>query len=217
MRRRGALLRATGVAALCLAELSTCPNLCGAVDVASVPVAGTGSEVVRERYEELSYPAQDDVKTMWTFIKDGPGWLTSFTHAAWGSAEEFDFCDRDAPLRILLPGCGTGNALVQAIAGTLAATKYCPPDRPPWEIVCMDLSSASLSVACQKAAMLGMDPDDSPHVSFVRKDLLLLDPAVDGVFDLISSTGVLHHLEDPVAGFRALQGVLRRGGAMEIM
>jgi SAM-dependent methyltransferase len=213
MRCCGTLLRAASVAALVCSYIM---RPCIAVDVASVDVAGTASDVVRERYEELSYPTQDDVKAMWAYIKDGPGWLSAFARAAWGSPEQFDFCALDAPLRVLLPGCGTGNALVQTIAGVLVATADCP-EEPRWEAVCMDLSSASLSVARQKAAMLGLDPDESPHVSFVRKDLLLLDPAVDGVYDLISSTGVLHHLEDPAAGFRALQGVLRRGGAMEIM
>lgn len=172
------------------------------------------SDVVRQRYEELPYPRHDDVKAMWVYIKDGPGWISTFARNAWGGAERFDFCDASAPPRILLPGCGTGNAMVQATVGVLAATANCP-NEPAWEVVCMDLSSTSLAVARQKAAMLGFD-DDS-HVLFVQKDLLQLDPTVDGVFDLISSTGVLHHLEDPPAGFRALQRVLRRGGAMEIM
>ena len=58
-----------------------------AVKVNSVAVEGTASVVVRERYEELSYPTQDDVKAMWAYILDGPGWLNTFCRAAWGGAE----------------------------------------------------------------------------------------------------------------------------------
>src|SRR5581483_9876672 len=35
-------------------------------------------------------------------------------------------------------------------------------------------------------------------------------------FDLIDSHGVLHHMADPLAGWRALLGVLRPGGIMAI-
>ena len=40
---------------------------------------------------------------------------------------------------------------------------------------------------------------------------------VDGMFDLVSTHGVLHHLADPSAGFRAVQGVMRVGAAMDCM
>jgi SAM-dependent methyltransferase len=36
-------------------------------------------------------------------------------------------------------------------------------------------------------------------------------------FDLVVSTGVLHHMPDPVAGMKALAGCLRRDGAMAVM
>ena len=58
-----------------------------AVKVSSVEIEGTASAVVRERYEELSYPTQDDVKAMWAYITDGPGWLNTFSTAAWGGVE----------------------------------------------------------------------------------------------------------------------------------
>ena len=37
---------------------------------------------------------------------------------------------------------------------------------------------------------------------------------MDRRFDLIESAGVLHHLADPVAGWRVLGGLLRPGGLM---
>src|SRR5262249_62235213 len=40
---------------------------------------------------------------------------------------------------------------------------------------------------------------------------------LDEDFDLIISTGVLHHLADPEAGLRALRSVLRPKGAMYLM
>ena len=36
-------------------------------------------------------------------------------------------------------------------------------------------------------------------------------------FDLIVSTGVLHHLADPLAGMKALADCLRRDGALGVM
>src|SRR6202012_5190076 len=42
-------------------------------------------------------------------------------------------------------------------------------------------------------------------------------PTLGEVFDLIVSTGVLHHIADPLAGMKALATCLRRDGVLSVM
>jgi SAM-dependent methyltransferase len=42
-------------------------------------------------------------------------------------------------------------------------------------------------------------------------------PTLRREFDLVVSTGVLHHMADPPAGLKALAGCLRPGGVMALM
>jgi SAM-dependent methyltransferase len=75
-------------------------------------------------------------------------------------------------------------------------------------VVGLDLSRAVDAAA----ALL----EDDPRVFLVQGDLTRppLDPEGAGVFDLVYSIGVLHHLPDPHAGFRALLPLVRPGGAI---
>ncbi|HEY5701804.1 MAG TPA: class I SAM-dependent methyltransferase, partial [Gammaproteobacteria bacterium] len=79
-------------------------------------------------------------------------------------------------------------------------------------LVYIDISEASLEIARGRAQVRGLNNVDWHHGS-------LLDlPKMDlGPFDLISCTGVLHHLPDPDAGLRALNSVLAPDGAMSLM
>jgi tRNA (mo5U34)-methyltransferase len=47
------------------------------------------------------------------------------------------------------------------------------------------------------------------NVSFGVRDLFVLDPAQDGVYDLTLFLGIFYHLEDPVRGFRAVRALTR--------
>jgi SAM-dependent methyltransferase len=100
---------------------------------------------------------------------------------------------------ILVAGCGTGREAVDAALIFPAA-----------RVDAIDLSRASLAYAIRKAAELRV-----ANVFFQQADIL--DVARLGTsFDLIVSSGVLHHMRDPVAGLRALLGVLAPGGALKI-
>lgn len=111
--------------------------------------------------------------------------------------------DRDAlppaPLRMLVAGCGTGFEPIDfaRIDPTLAITA-------------LDLSRASLAYGRRMGATLGVT-----NVHFVQGDILDL-PASGERFDLISSTGVLHHMERPADGLAALRDVLAPGGVLRI-
>ena len=101
--------------------------------------------------------------------------------------------------RVLDAGCGTGrHAYLAARFGAR-------------EVVALDLSGAV------EAARVNLRELDDVHV--VQGDLLRLPlrtAARGGGFDLIYSIGVLHHLPDPHAGFRALLPYLRPGGTIAV-
>tara|TARA_R110001592_G_scaffold20926_23_gene84863 strand:- start:1263 stop:2624 length:1362 start_codon:yes stop_codon:yes gene_type:complete len=101
--------------------------------------------------------------------------------------------------RHLVAGCGTGFGLCAT------ALRY-----PKAAITALDLSRASLSYAKGKARALGLK-----NITFYQADILNLD-ALEGTFDVIESSGVLHHMDDPVQGWRCLLHKLKPDGRMHI-
>ena len=74
----------------------------------------------------------------------------------------------------------------------------------------VDLSRRSLSYAKRMAQDLRVR-----NIAFYQGDILALD-RIPNRFDLIESSGVLHHLADPILGWRKLQGLLRPDGLMRL-
>lgn len=81
---------------------------------------------------------------------------------------------------------------------------------PSLAITAMDLSRASLAHGMRVAEDLGLT-----QIRFVQGDILKLDP-VQGPFDVITSTGVIHHMARPEDGLARLAGVLRPGGVVRL-
>ena len=77
-------------------------------------------------------------------------------------------------------------------------------------ILAIDLSRASLAYAVRKTRELGIS-----GIEHAQADILQF-PHCERRFDLIESIGVLHHLAEPVQGWRALLSLLRPGGFMRI-
>jgi|SRR6185369_8041140 len=101
--------------------------------------------------------------------------------------------------KILIAGCGTFAPYPWAVAN---------PDTP---ITALDLSERSLKRARRHCLLHGRR-----NVVYRCGDLS--DPAViDGKFGVVDSFGVLHHLADPPAGLKTLEGLLVKGGIMRIM
>jgi SAM-dependent methyltransferase len=100
---------------------------------------------------------------------------------------------------ILVAGCGTGHELLNL------AVHY-----PEARVLGLDLSAPSLAYGKQKAIEFGVE-----NVEFMRADILDTG-SLDRQFDLVSCAGVLHHMEDPVEGWRKLLACLKPDGYMKI-
>jgi SAM-dependent methyltransferase len=98
--------------------------------------------------------------------------------------------------RILDAGCGTGQRLLAVARAFPHAT-----------CVGVDMTVASLDIARRLA-----DRHRLTNVRFERADLL--DLHLVECFDLIVSTGVIHHLADPAAGLRQLVSRLADDGVI---
>jgi SAM-dependent methyltransferase len=104
-----------------------------------------------------------------------------------------------AGIDILVAGCGTGRHPIEV------ARKYRDA-----RVLAVDLSLASLCYAKRKtpAAL-------ASRIEYAQADILKLG-SINRTFDLIEVSGVLHHLADPLAGWRVLLSLLRSGGFMHV-
>ena len=100
---------------------------------------------------------------------------------------------------ILIAGCGTGQNSI----GTASSFANC-------KVTAVDLSCASLAYAQRKTNELGIT-----NIEYLQADILNLGE-LDQEFDIIESSGVLHHMDDPMAGWRVLVDLLKIGGLMKI-
>ena len=101
--------------------------------------------------------------------------------------------------KILIAGCGTGQHSI----GTAAKFKGS-------NVLAIDLSLSSLSYAKRQTEALGIE-----NIDYMQADILNLGK-LNRQFDIVESAGVLHHMDDPVAGWRVLTDCLKPGGLMRI-
>ena len=79
-----------------------------------------------------------------------------------------------------------------------AFNRNCLSFCPNSAVTAVDLSRASLAYAQRKTSELGIT-----NVKYLQADILNLGELGQG-FDIIESAGVLHHMNDPMAGWRVL-------------
>ena len=80
-------------------------------------------------------------------------------------------------------------------------------------MLAVDISAGALAVARERTSRSGA----AGQVAALRiEQRSLLDLAGEGPFDYINSVGVLHHLDRPEAGLRALAALLRPGGRLHL-
>ncbi|MBM3347689.1 MAG: class I SAM-dependent methyltransferase, partial [Betaproteobacteria bacterium] len=105
----------------------------------------------------------------------------------------------NAETQLLIAGCGTGQHSIEAALLFRGA-----------RILAVDLSRASLAYALRKTQELKIQ-----GIEYAQADILGM-AGIEREFDVIESMGVLHHLEDPLQGWKVLLGLLRPGGFMRI-
>jgi tetratricopeptide (TPR) repeat protein/SAM-dependent methyltransferase len=156
------------------------------------PVEDAVSRRVQQQYEENPYPR-------WAKA-DPPGarlTVDQYLRRRFPAAE-FAPLDKNG-LDILIAGCGTGQHAIEAAQRFTGA-----------RILAVDLSRPSLAFAMRKTRALGRT-----EIEYGQADILALG-ALGRSFDLIEASGVLHHLADPLAGWRLLTSLLRPGGFMVV-
>lgn len=103
-------------------------------------------------------------------------------------------------MNILIAGCGTGQEA--ALFGNSA---------PHARITAVDLSLPSIAYAKRMATELGY----APKIDFMHGDLIDIGK-IGRKFDLVVSSGVLHHMKEPEKGWAAILDTLKPGGRMSI-
>jgi len=99
---------------------------------------------------------------------------------------------------VLVAGCGTGQESMDMARGMASS-----------RVLAIDLSLASLAYAKRKAIEAGV-----ANVEYAQADLLAFESPRD--FDFVSSVGVLHHLRDPLEGWRRLAARVKPRGFMQV-
>jgi len=156
------------------------------------------SDPINQQYETYPYPERDPAEETGRLIQGSPSDIAEINHYLFAGKRDWS-----QPFRALFAGGGTGDGLIQC-AQQLAGSN-CPA-----EIIYLDLSRASREIAEARARQRGLD-----NIRFETGSLL---NAPDyGGFDYIDCCGVLHHLEDPLAGFSALSKALVPGGGIGLM
>ncbi|MSQ31551.1 MAG: class I SAM-dependent methyltransferase [Dehalococcoidia bacterium] len=153
---------------------------------------------VQQQYEVLPYPPRDPERELDQLRQPSLVELPRVLGVFWGGARHLD-----GDFRVLDAGCGTGDNtifLAEQLRGTGA------------EVVALDFSSASLTIARRRAELRGLD-----GVRFVEASLEDAPALGLGSFDFIVTTGVLHHLESPAVGLAALRDVLKPDGGLGVM
>lgn len=157
------------------------------------PISEHVSEKVRAQYEENPYPR-------WTKCRLRPLKLTI--------AAYFEECnikfrqDRGTNLsapNILVAGSGTGRHPIET------ADRY-----TNCSVIAIDLSRTSLAYAKRSTKQLGIK-----NLHFLQADILDIE-FLETTFDVIESVGVLHHMREPMSGWKALVNQLKPGGLMKI-
>ncbi|HAI12185.1 MAG TPA: class I SAM-dependent methyltransferase, partial [Phycisphaerales bacterium] len=154
----------------------------------------TDIHAVQQLYEQQPYPVPPTDMTDFVQGKMFPaGSPKDFFHLYWPDKSFAESLD------ILIAGCGTAQATEFAISN------------PKATITAIDLSNKSLDHTRMLLAKY-----NCTNVTLHQMSLELA-PTLNQKFDLIVSTGVLHHMPDPSVGLSALRDCLKPDGKLFAM
>lgn len=151
------------------------------------------ADVVSRQYQKYRYP--EPIQDLEVWLQRNWQWFDpSHAHRIFWPDREYK-----SDLDILIAGCGTNQAAVFA---------YTNPDA---KVVAVDVSQPSLDHEQHLKDKYGLR----------NLELRLLPieelPTLGRDFDLVVSTGVLHHMAEPSTGMKALAECLRPDGVVAVM
>jgi SAM-dependent methyltransferase len=185
--------------------LLACPACAGALDRA-LRCAGCGADwPAPDGIAQLRQGADTRTETVRAFYNAAPfpGYppndSLSWLRARAGRSDFAKLLDDSisGEARIAEIGCGTGQTSLYLA-------------RADRQVVALDLSREALKLGAAAAQRYGIE-----RVTFVEADLSRL-PLKAGAFDLVYSSGVLHHTPDPRAAFARIVDAVRPGGMIVI-
>lgn len=158
------------------------------------PINDELSQKVAQQYEENPYPRWVSVRKhqsrpLTHFLKMQLPLITEI-NSRYSVEDQID---------ILIAGSGTGKHPIERLQ--LISHSH---------VTGVDLSSSSLTYALRKATELNLT-----NINFIQGNILDLK-LLGKKFDLIESVGVLHHMQDPLKGWKVLTDILKSNGFMKI-
>ena len=160
--------------------------------VSLTPVENTISEAVKNQYEHNPYPRWLSVE----ISKSKGSFKTKIQHEVKNlRPSNLDLENPD----ILIAGCGTGRHALST------ANRYFGS-----KVMAIDLSRASLAFAMRQAEVY-----EQTNLNFYQADILKLEGLKER-FDVIEVSGVLHHMEQPLKGWKILRNLLKPSGLMRV-
>ena len=151
------------------------------------------ADLVTRQYERYRYP--QPIQNLEAWLGSNWEWFDpSHAHRILWPDREYK-----PDLDILIAGCGTNQAAVFAFMN------------PDAKVVAIDISQPSLDHQQYLKDMHGLWNLELHLLPIEELSMLGLD------FDLVISTGVLHHLADPLTGMKALADCVRPDGAVGVM
>jgi SAM-dependent methyltransferase len=165
-----------------------------------VSASDAATPVVSAFYDRFPYPGDP--------LQDGPPpgynwrWCVDSARAFAAAVLPSQGGRQPRPWRILDAGCGTG-----------VSSDYLCHLNPGASVLAVDISAGALQVARERMRRSGA----AAQVQELRiEQRSLLDLQGEGPFDYINSVGVLHHLDQPGLGLRALADLLCPGGLLHL-
>ena len=146
---------------------------------------------VQEQYEEHPYPRWGHTSKI--LSKNFINWLKKEIEP-----NKTEVNDKLNNPNVLIAGCGTGYQ-------SILATRYKNAN-----ILAIDLSLASIAYAKRKTEELKIK-----NIEYLHGDILHLKK-LNKKFDVIESTGVLHHMKDPITGLKILLDILEPHGYLKL-
>ena len=144
------------------------------------------SELVAEQYEGNPYPR-------WTTLERAQP-LSSLRRLA-SLVQPAPLSFAAGRFNVLIAGAGTGRQAIQAAQGY----------GPNADVLAIDLSRASLAYGARMAKRHTVK-----NLEFAQADILSFEPG--RTFSVIEAVGVLHHMGEPMDGWRRLVDMLEPGG-----